>query len=427
MPLPTLPPVLRTVLGASLITTLGTLPVFLLGSQSVYIRRELDFDESAFGVAVGVFFSSAAVAAVVGGRLVDRLGRRRSTVLAGLLAAAGGVGVAWVARSWLALVLTMVVLGAANAACQVTANLTMARAVPPHRRGLGFGVKQAAIPLAIMIAGIAVPTVSVSLGWRWTFAFTAACGVAVAVAGLRLPPTTVGLSSAAQDRDRPPTGALVIIMLAIALASAAANSLGSFVASWGFQVGLTPGEAGVLMAVGSGANLLVRVLAGHLADRRHGRNLPVVAVQMFVGAVSLVALSFPSPYAVVPAGLVAFALGWSWPGLLLYAVVRLGRDAPGSASGIVQAGAFMGGAAGPVMFGAAVAAAGYETAWRAAGLVFLAAALLILLARRMFIADLVARPPVHPFGYGGGRDVPARTTSSSAQDPEGDRRGRDDR
>jgi MFS family permease len=407
------PPVLWTVLGASLLTTLGTLPVFLLGSQSVYVRSELGFDESAFGVAVGVFFSSAAVAAVVGGRLVDRLGRRRSTVSAGLLAAAGGVGVAWMTRSWLVLVLMMVVLGVANAACQVTANLTLARAVPPHRRGVGFGVKQAAIPLAIMLAGLAVPTVSVVLGWRWTFVFTAVCGLVVAVAGLRLPSASVASSSVTEDRDRPPMRALVTIMVAIALASAAANSLGSFVASWGFQVGLTPGQAGVLMAVGSGLNLVVRVLAGHLADRRHGRNLPVVAVQMFVGAVSLVALSFPSPYAVVPAGLIAFALGWSWPGLLLYAVVRLGRDAPGSASGVVQAGAFVGGAAGPVMFGTAVTAVGYETAWRLTGLLFLLAAILVVLARRMFIADLVARPPVHPFGYGGGRKSPAHTTPAS--------------
>lgn len=414
---PSVPPVLWTVAGASLMTTLGTLPVFLLGSQSVYVRRELGFGESAFGVAVGVFFASAALAAVVGGRLVDRLGRRRSTVLAGSLAAAGGAGVTWLTGSWAVLVVMMVVLGLANAACQVTANLTLARAVPAHRRGLGFGVKQAAIPLAIVLAGLAVPTVSAVLGWRWTFASTAACGLVVALAGLRLPPGSSAPSSQAVQPDRAPAGALAIIMLAIALASAAANSLGAFVASWGFQVGLTPGEAGVLMAVGSGLNLVVRVVAGHLADRRHGRNLPVVALQMFIGAVSLVAMSFPSAYAVVPAGLVAFALGWSWPGLLLYAVVRLGRDAPGAASGVVQAGAFVGGATGPVAFGAVVAAVGYETAWRVTGLIFLLAALLVVLARRMFIADLVARPPATPLGYGGGREAPAYTTALGPHGP----------
>lgn len=410
MPRRRVPPVTGTLLGAIAMTTLGTLPVFLLSSQSVFIRDDLGFDELRFGVAVSAFFVAAAAAALFGGGLTDRMGRRASTIVAGLLAATGGFGVALVARSWTVLVLLMVLLGVANAACQVTSNLTLARAVPPHRRGLGFGVKQSAIPLAIMIGGLAVPTVGAVVGWRWSFALTGLGGLAAAAAGLRL--------SAGRDRgrdssapsDAAPWGALLTTMLAITLASAAANSLGSFLASWAFRVGLSPSEAGLLMATGSALNIVVRVVSGHLADRRHGRNLPVVAGQMVVGAVTVAALSLPSPVAVVSAGLVAFALGWSWPGLLLYAVVRIGRDSPGAASGIVQAGAFIGGAAGPALFGTVVASAGYEAAWRLAAVAFLAAAVLILVARRMFIADLVARPPAQPFGYGGGRRTPARTT-----------------
>ena len=405
------PPVTWMLLGASAMTTLGTLPVFLLSSQSVFVRSELGFDETRFGVAVSAFFAAAATTALLGGGLADRLGRRTSTVVAGLVAAAGGLGVAVVAHSFPVLVALMVVLGVANAACQVTSNLTMARAVPPHRRGLGFGVKQSAIPLSIMVAGLAVPTVGALVGWRGTFVFTGVAGLLAALSGLRLPRGGADRAPAAAERDAPPMAALVTAAVAITVASAAANSFGAFLASWGFRVGLSPGQAGVLMATGSALNIVVRVVAGHLADRRHGRNLPVVAVQMLVGAVAVAVLSVPSPYAVVPAGLVAFAVGWSWPGLLLYAVVRVGRDAPGVATGMVQAGAFVGGAAGPALFGALVGATGYETAWRAAALLFLVAALLVLLARRMFIADLVARPPVQPFGYGGGRGTPARTTS----------------
>lgn len=407
------PPVALTLLGASLMTTLGTLPVFLLSSQSVFVREELGFDEVRFGAAVSTFFASAAVAALLGGRLVDRAGRRLSTVLAGLVAASGGLGVALLTHSWPVLLLMLVVLGVANAACQVTSNLTLARAVPAHRRGLGFGVKQSAIPLSIMVAGLAVPIISTTVGWRWTFGLTGVGGLVVAVAGLGLPRAgRAGRAApgASAQEDHPPARALAVTMLAITLASAAANSLGSFLASWGFQVGLTPSQAGLLMALGSGVNILVRVAVGHLADRRYGRNLPVVAIQMLVGGASLAALSIDSPSVVVPAGLVAFALGWSWPGLLLYAVVRVGRDAPGTASGIIQAGAFVGGAAGPALFGVMVGLVGYQAAWQAAAACFAVAAGLVLLARRMFIADLVARPPVHPIGYGGGRRAPARTT-----------------
>lgn len=416
----TAPPAARTVLGAIALTTVGTLPVFLLSSQSVFVREDLGFDETRFGIAVGTFFASAAVAALLGGGLADRMGRRVGTVVAGTLAAVGGLGVALVAQSWAVLMVMLVVLGVANAACQVTANLSLARTVPAHRRGLGFGIKQAAIPLAIVLAGLAVPTVSVSAGWRWTFALTGVGGLAIVVSGVLMARVARDAATAADNPDRAPMAALLVSMAAITLASAAANSLGAFLASWGFQVGLSPSAAGLLMAAGSAVNIAVRVGVGHLADLRYGRNLPVVALQMLAGAVFLAALSVPSPWVVVPAGLLAFGLGWSWPGLLLYAVVRLGRDAPASASSIVQAGAFVGGAAGPALFGVVVGVAGYERAWWAASASFLAAALLVLLARRMFTADLLARPPREPFGYGGGRVVPARTTPPR---PEVDRDG----
>lgn len=393
-------------------TTLGTVPVFLLSSQSVFIRSELDFDEGRFGIAVSAFFGAAAVAALLGGRLADRAGRRVSTIAAGLAVALGGFGVAWGTYSWAVLIVSMVLLGVANAACQVTSNLAVARAVPPHRRGLGFGVKQSAIPVAIMIGGLAVPTVGAIVGWRWTFAFTGAGGLAIAAAGLRLPSGAAPHSTSTVDGDRPPRSGLLLTMAAITLASAAANSLGSFIASWAFHVGLTASQAGLLMAAGSAMNVVARVVTGHLADRRHGRNFPVIASQMVVGAVALALLSVPSPIAIVSAGLLAFALGWSWPGLMLYAVVRIGRGAPGAASGFVQSGAFTGGAAGPAIFGALVGLIGYEAAWRAAAALFLVAATLLLAARRVFIADLEARPPLEPIRYGAGWRTPARLTSA---------------
>ena len=202
--MPRLSPVARVVGGASALTTLGTIPVFLLGAQAVFIRSDLDFDELHLGLAVSAFFALAAASALLGGGLVDRLGRRRSTVVAGLLAAVGGFGAAWATYSWSSLLLPMIVLGIANAACQVTSNLTLARAIPANRRGLGFGVKQAAIPLAILIAGLAVPVVGVVVGWRWTFTLTGLAGLVVTINGLRLPPGSSATAHQPGGRDRPP-------------------------------------------------------------------------------------------------------------------------------------------------------------------------------------------------------------------------------
>jgi hypothetical protein len=77
---------------------------------------------------------------------------------------------------------------------------------------------------------------------------------------------------------------------------------------------------------------------------------------------------------------------------------------------VVQAGAFVGGAVGPVGFGMLVARLGFPGAWGAAAGAFLVAGVLTLLARRGFRRDLRERPPAQPFGYGGGRREPRFTT-----------------
>ncbi|MBD8870890.1 MFS transporter [Nocardioides donggukensis] len=413
----------RLMAGASALTTLGALPPFLLGSQAVWIRADLEVGLGLFGAAVSAFFASAAVSSVLGGGLVDRLGRRRGLALAGALVGAGGLAVAGLATGPVSLLACMVLLGAGNAACQTTANLSMARALPPHRRGLGFGIKQSAIPLAIMLGGLAVPTTGQAFGWRSTFLTTGVVGLLVLLgsavtarraarrAGPAVPATAGTPSEGAAERppadtDRPPRLPLVLCGLAITLASASANSLGAFVASWGFRVGLTASEAGLLMAAGSLGSIVVRVASGHRADRRTGGNLPVVAWQMYAGALCFVGLAIGEAWAVAGFGLLAFTVGWAWPGLLLFAVARIGRDRPAAASGVVQAGAFAGGAVGPLVFGILVGQVGYAPAWLAGAVLFVAAGSLILLARRLFIADLRTRPPRDPVAWGGGRRGP---------------------
>jgi MFS family permease len=94
--------------------------------------------------------------------------------------------------------------------------------------------------------------------------------------------------------------------------------------------------------------------------------------------------------------MLAFAIGWAWPGLLLFAVVRVGREAPGAASGVVQAGAFVGGATGPALFGLLVSTTNYQFAWRVGGGCMLLAGGLLGLARRAFLRDLQSRPLHRP-------------------------------
>ncbi|MGD8149893.1 MFS transporter [Ornithinimicrobium sp. Y1694] len=414
----------RLMLGASALTTLGAIAPFLVGSQAVLLMRDLGFGAGRLGLVVSTFFAVAALVTILGGSLIERWGNARGQLLGGLLVASGSFAVAALVQEIVGLVLALAVLGAGNAICQGTSNRTVATLLPAHRRGLGFGLKQSAVPAAIMLGGLAVPTTTTYLGWRATFAIVGAIGLVVALVALvRLVSSRSSASTTEHQpvqgerrhtgpgEDRAPWGPLLLCGAAITAASAAANFLGAYLASWAHEVGLTVGQAGLLMAAGSAASILVRILSGFQADRRYGANLPVVASMMLVGGVSVALLAvLPSAWAVVVLGFIAFAVGWSWPGLMLYAVARLGRDAPTRASSVVQAGAFVGGALGPLTFGLVVSGLGFQTAWWVAAAAFTIAGVLTLLARRGFRRDLERRPPAEPFGYGGGRQEPRFTT-----------------
>jgi MFS family permease len=384
--------VFRVLLTAVAIATLGALPAFLLGAQFVLVASELSLDERDLGVAVGVFFASAALASAPAGSIADRLGPRRSMAVAGALSTAAALTVAVLVSSLTGLLVGLAAAGAANAALQMTANATLARSIPPHRRGLAFGIKQSAIPVAILLGGLAVPAVGLALGWRWTYGIVAICGGFVVLAALRRTSTAASAPAADARGEGAPRSGLVLTAVATSLANASANSLGAFLPAWTFSLGMSPRASGLLLALGAAICAVGRVVSGVAADRRGGRNLPVVAALMAVGAAGFFLLAQGDLRLVVLGALIAFGLGWSWPGLLIFAVVRVGRDRPALASSAVQAGGFAGGAIGPPLFGWLVISTSYETGWRAAGLLTLVAAALLLYTRRIFLRDLTARP-----------------------------------
>jgi MFS family permease len=95
--------------------------------------------------------------------------------------------------------------------------------------------------------------------------------------------------------------------------------------------------------------------------------------------------------ALVVGVVLGFGLGWSWPGLMQFAVVRLNPSAPAAASSIVQTGVYAGGLAGPIAFGFVAAHSSFTVAWTMAAAAMVAAALLIVLGRRLLLAHAQAR------------------------------------
>ncbi|MBA2283738.1 MAG: MFS transporter, partial [Acidimicrobiia bacterium] len=169
----------RVLASTSAVTTACVLPSFLVGAMAVQIRPELGFDESGVGLAFAAFFAAAAFASAPLGRVTERGGPVRSLRAAGVVSGVACLVTAATASSLLTLVLPIAAAGASNALCQPAANLLIARAVPVHRQGFAFAVKQSAIPAATLLAGAAV-SLALSVGWRWAFVVAAGFSLAAA-------------------------------------------------------------------------------------------------------------------------------------------------------------------------------------------------------------------------------------------------------
>ena len=382
----------RAVLLAVAVATAGVLPGFLTGGLAVQIRGELGFGEGALGFAVAAFFAASALASVVSGRVVERLGSTLGMRFAAVASAASLLAVSVLATSWWWLCACLVLGGLGNAISHPATHLLLAREVPQNRQGLAFGIKQAAIPAATLIAGLAVPLVATTVGWRWAFAGGAALVLCVALLvpkGEKRNKTRRVKEARAGDA---PLAPLVLLALGIGLGSAAANPLGAFVVESAVAAGIGVGAAGLLLALGSAAGIGVRVVFGHLADRLNSGRLRLVAGMLGVGTVGFVLLASGSAPLLVVGVTVSFAAGWGWPGLFNFAVVKSNPGAPAAATGITQTGASSGAAVGPLAFGLLVEETSFATAWLASGVVAIFAAAAILAGRGMLLRNRVASP-----------------------------------
>jgi len=238
------------------------------------------------------------------------------------------------------------------------------------------------VPAATLLAGLAVPVVGLTIGWRWSFALA---GAAVLLAMAVVPSDPIGARKAADgDHDRA-TAALVVMAVAAALGAGTANALGAFLVGSAVDRGVAAGLAGLTLSLGGAVGVVVRVLGGWLADRRDGGHLAVVGGMLASGAVGLALLAVPAAWALVVGTILGFGLGWSWPGVLTFAVVRLNPTAPAAATGITQAGVYAGGGLGPLAFGALVHVTSYAVSWLVAAATMVLAALLMLVGRAMLI------------------------------------------
>lgn len=369
---------------AILSSTMSVVPVFLIGSLAVLIRDSLRVSLPTIGWTFVAFYLGSSLTSAPAGYVVQRKGWRWGLHAAAGLTAMALLGLGLLTAGWIELLAFAILGGAGYAFAQVASSMLIAEEVK-LRRGLAFGIKQAAVPSAGILAGLALPVLGLKIGWESTFALFGLVELGYLVF-LPKGSSSRGLDALPIERVRRRVSdlrSLILVAIAGGLGAATANTLGAYYVEGLVDAGVGESSAGMLLAGGSVVGLVARVGMGWYADRSKRGTLAPIAWMLIIGAFGFLMFVAEPSWVRLPATLLAFGAGWGWPGLFSFAVVRLNPDAPASATGIAQIGAFTGAGLGPILFGMAADHWGFATAWiLTAGCAFLGG-LCVFIARRL--------------------------------------------
>lgn len=304
---------------------------------------------------------------VVWGAAADRWGERR--VLAIGLTGQGVILVASAAAPVGALAVCFFLAGASGAAVNASSGRLVLGWFAARERGLAMGLRQTALPLGVGLAALVLPVLprQTALNLLGAFALVAAVLTAVIVRD-----TAVTPRSAAESRS---TRALWRIHGASALLVVPQVTVGTFALVFLVDAhGWPPGVAGRALALGQVGGGVARLVAGWWSDRIGERLRPVRWIAL--GITAIVALLAAGAH---PAALLAAAVLTVSPNGLAYTAVaeHAGPARAGRALGIQNTAQNLAGMATAPLMAALIAATSYRTAFAAAAVFPLAAALVI--------------------------------------------------
>lgn len=352
----------RAVAASVVCLTASILPGFLTGALGSSIKEEFGLGDRGLGMAVALSFLLSGLATIHAGELADRVGFRRSLIASMGIAVSGYLWVALVARSLATLMVGLAVAGAGLTLVGPAAKVLVADHVRTERHGIAFGIHMTGIPLAPLLAGLTVPVlgwtvplVGWTTGWRWMFVG----GAALAAVGLLMVPAERARAVEAPLATAPPAGRfahvrmppLFVFGVAAMVASSAVTGTASFFVVASTGAGVTENVAGLVLSAATAGVILARITLGLVADRIHDSVVATVAALLSLSAAGYALMAGGAAWMYVLGGQAALIFGWSWPALMVVALVRMNPHAPGLATAFVMSGLNLGAVVGPAVFG----------------------------------------------------------------------------
>lgn len=374
---------LGAVLVATWVTILAPLPARLVGALAVELTEDLRFGLTALGIAIAILQATSAGTAAPLGRLADRLGAVTAIQLASGVAAFSLIGIAVTATTWTSLVAWLMVGTVGVTLGQPGANRLLVRTVPAANLGTVFGIKQSAAPTAGMIAGLSLPLIALTLGWRWAFGLAGVFALSLTLVSKRVrrpsSEVTDGRPAPSPVSTRP---RLLLLTIAFGLATASSSSISAFYVTAAVTAGSPSDVAGYLLAAASIGAILVRVASGTISDRLAYGHLRLCGALLGVGSLGFGLLATGHPVTMAVGVVLGLSGTWGFNGVFWFSLVRTHPENPGRVTGLVAPGGFIGGSAGPVVFGILADSRGYTIAWVLAGVLAVSATVGMVLGDR---------------------------------------------
>lgn len=361
-----------------------SLNVNALAAVGSWMKADLGFDDARYGQVVAAAGIAAAVASLLLGGLVDRLGRRPPLLLGLLLFCLGSAGYLFI-DSFAGWIAVRVATGFVGGVVLTSASSAVADLVPYARRGRAMGIVTAAILLAVPI-GMPIATVLADLGhWRAVFGIQVVAGLVALVVLWRNLPRGLG-----RAETRPSLRAVIgrrdvaAALLSVVLYTGAFFAVTQFLSDWLHGSGLLGRERHwmVWIALGvfaAGGSALLGPLVDHSGKRRF------VLITTLIVAVGLALLGRTGSVAVFAAIGIPIAVASASRSAALLALLTdlVPSGQRGTLMGLRNAANSLGTGTVPVLAGYVVAQGGFPTFLLIAGGLMLVSWLLIV----VFVRD----------------------------------------
>lgn len=343
----------------------STCTTLVNGASAALLARYAIHDLGATASTVGLLVGSASVVAIVLrpvlGRLADRYGLRRVSVIGGLSLSVGLIAL-MLATSIVAGTAGRIVGGLSTAAANTALMAWVVALVPAEQRGRALGI----FGVSVWVGLAAGPQIGQSLislgGYQALWIGCSVLGVASAGCAMRAAAPRIEVRP-----ERPPRHPLHLLRLvarpgaASLIAWSGEGLIGAFLVVTLEARGLAPG--GVTGAVSVFTVFAISVIVARLilsgtVDRFGAA--PTAAASLFTVGAGLGTFALAHSFPVAAAGAVLLGLGFAplFPALALLATERLNPDERGSGIGVFASFMDAGMATGSILGGVLVAAIG---------------------------------------------------------------------